>query len=219
MSDFSPPAADPNAAAAPGFGPAPQEAAGFAGTVPAPPPAPGFGPPAPGYAAPAPSAASPGGGYGYPVPNAAQPADPGQPGKGILAGLGVMVVSAGIYAAIIDATKYEITYMALAIGLLVGLAVGKVGGRNPLLPAAAVVMALLGIFLGEFIGLALVAGRMADISATNLLLSHTGLVFDGWKQDLNAKSALFYGIGGIEAFVFTRRASGATVPRARGRRR
>ncbi|WP_255528194.1 hypothetical protein [Streptacidiphilus sp. P02-A3a] len=43
-------------------------------------------------------------------------------------------------------------------------------------------------------------------------------MFSTWKDSLDAMSLFFFVIGGLEAFVFTRRFSGAQLPN-RGRRR
>ena len=198
-------------------------------TPPAPAPQPGEAPPA-GFGPPVPPQGQPQGQWavagqpqapygGCPVTGAGQAVDEGKPGLAIVAGIGAMIVSAAVYAAIIDATKHQYSYLALLAGLLVGLALGKIGGRNTTLPFVAVVLALVGIFLGQLFGEALLGAKALDTSVTTILFQQTGSLFDAWRADnLDGFSVVFYLIGGAEAFVFTRRFSGAVMsPRARRR--
>ena len=134
---------------------------------------------------------------------------------GIAAGLGTMIVCALVYAGIIDASKHEISYMALAVGLLVGLVIGKVGGRNPILPIVGLVLAVLGVFLGEFLGTALLLAKYNGVGVTTALFSHFGDVFSGWKYDLDPMSFLFYALAAFEGFIFTKRANGTMAGRRR----
>jgi len=235
MSDFAPPppapAPQPTDApgfgpAAPGFGPADQ---GHAAPAPAAPAAPGFGAPAQGQpgqpaqpaqpqawgapAAPgAPGFAGFAGAYGVTKPVEER----NRPGLAVAAAVGAMVASALVYAGVIDLTKHEIGYLALVVGLVIGLALGKIGGRHPALPVVGVVLALLGIFLGEVLGLAMLLHK--DGISYGTIFAHLNVLFSAWKASLDAMSAFFFVIGGLEAFVFTRRFSGAQTPN-RGRRR
>ncbi|QMU79284.1 XapX domain-containing protein [Streptacidiphilus sp. PB12-B1b] len=210
MTDSTTPPAAP--AAAPAAGPAPQ----------------GFGAPVPPQAAAVPPQGGPQGWGGpgqpqtpyggYPVTAAGRPEqETGRPGLAVVAGIGAMLVSAAVYAGVIDLTKHEIGYLALAVGLLIGLALGKLGGRHPALPVVGVVLALLGIFLGEMLGIALLANKLDGVPL-GTVLGHPGDLFSAWKESSDAMSLLFFAIGGLEAFVFTRRFSGAAVPTRRRRR-
>ena len=231
MSDFAPPPATaPQPTDAPGFGPA----------------APGFGPADQGHAAPTAGFGTPAQGLpsepaqpGQPVqPQGwgapAAPGAPGfagfagaygvtqpvqesnRPGLAVAAAVGAMVASALVYAGVIDLTKHEIGYLALVVGLVIGLALGKIGGRHPALPVVGVVLALLGIFLGEILGLAMLLHK--DGISYGTIFAHLNVLFSAWKASLGAMSVFFFAIGGLEAFVFTRRFSGAQTPN-RGRRR
>ena len=216
MSDFAPPPA-------PAVPPAPSDQAVPPAAVPVPGQAPGFGPAAPGFGpapaaapatAPAPGFGPPAGYGGYPV---AQPVpDNGRPGLAVLAVVGVMLASAAVYAGVIELTNHEIGYLALAVGLVIGLALGRIGGRHPALPVVGVVLALLGVFLGEIAGIALLVHKQGISYGT--VFGNPGDLFTAWKDGMDAKSVLFFAIGGAEAFVFTRRASGSTTRRYRGRR-
>jgi hypothetical protein len=209
MSDFGPPPPAPGAQPgdAPGFGP--------------PPPA-GFGPPQPGpQAGPQPGWApppGPGNPYGVHPATLAADAGTGRPGLAVVAGTGAMLVSAAVYAGVIDVTKHEIGYLALAVGVLIGLALGRIGGRHPALPVVGVVLALVGIFLGEMSGIALLLHKQDGV-AYGTILSHLNDLFSAWKASSDAESVFFFVIGGLEAFVFTRRFAGTANNPYRFKRR
>lgn len=182
-----------------------------------------YGPPA---AAPAPSpyAAGPVPGQpGHPAPAWAPPAPVAarrdNVALGILAGVAVMLVAIFAYAGIMramakdDGHYSEVGYIAIVVGLLVGAAIGKVGGRNPALPVAGLVLAVLGVFFGEIVGLAMIASHYASLSGQSIswfsvLTQHFGDVFRQWKHDFDVKTFLFLALAGLEGFVVTRRVAG-----------
>ncbi|WP_333771385.1 hypothetical protein [Streptomyces sp. IBSBF 2435] len=152
--------------------------------------------------------------YAPPAPIGAPPR--GNPGLAVVAGVAAMLVAAFAYAGIMramakdDGHYTEVGYLALAVGLLIGFALGKIGGRNPVLPFVGIVLALLGVFLGEMVGLSMIASHYAsqaglDISWFSMLTDHGGDVFRQWKHDFDAKSFFFLAIAGLEGFVVTRR--------------
>jgi|GEM_PF-3445859 hypothetical protein len=132
----------------------------------------------------------------------------GNPALGVLAGVAAMVVCALLYGLLIKGTKHELGYAALAVGILVGVAVGKIGGRNNALPVVALVLSALGVYFGQVYGITLLASSVPGVpSTTDLLLHHYGLVQHAWKESLDAKSVIFLIIAAVEGFVFTRRVS------------
>ena len=68
---------------------------------------------------------------------------------GLLAAVVAAVVAAALYGVIIGATKHQIGYAAVGVGFVIGLAAGKLGGRNPVLPIASVVLALVSVYFGQ----------------------------------------------------------------------
>ncbi|MFD9726802.1 hypothetical protein, partial [Streptomyces sp. NPDC059072] len=85
------------------------------------------------------------------------PARSGNIGVGIAAAVVAALVSAVAYGYIMNAIDREVGYAAAGVGLLVGLAAGKLGGRNPILPVIAVLLSVGAVYLGQltFIALAL----------------------------------------------------------------
>ncbi|WP_329135589.1 hypothetical protein OG552_22255 [Streptomyces sp. NBC_01476] len=147
----------------------------------------------------------------YPPPNAyAQPSAPAaaNPSLGILAGIVTAVVVAIAYGWIIGLTKHEIGYAAVGVGFAVGAVVGKVGGRSRTLPFAGLVLALAGVFLGQFLGEAIIGAHANDLSVTTALTDYTHEVFLGWKEDFDVMSFVFMAIAGLVGFQTPRRMNG-----------
>ena len=143
--------------------------------------------------------------YGYLPPAPAQPAPAGDAGMAILAGMGVMLVCAALYAGIVDATKWQISYMGVGLGAAVGFAIAKVGGRSTVLPFVSLLLSVIGVFLGQFFGLGLLAARLDGFSASELFLSHSDLVFSAWKASLDVKEVLFMAVAAYVGFILPKR--------------
>jgi hypothetical protein len=70
---------------------------------------------------------------------------------GIIYGLVVAAVSGGIWYLVVTATKYQLVYLAVAMGVLVGKAVSYGSGRSRVLNACfSVVIALVGMFASYY---------------------------------------------------------------------
>lgn len=205
----------PPNAAQPGGG-LPPSGQAFAGGQPvgAQPPA-GGQPAGPGWpAGPGGQPANPGWQVGMPG-TARMPQAPGRLGAGLLAGTLTMIVVALVYGGLLramsnsDGSYHEFSYAALAVGLAVGAATGKVGGRHSALPIAGLVLAVVGVFLGEMFGLALIGSHVSNgaVSVTDILFQHFGVLVKAWKSEFDLMSAFFYCVAAFEGFVVTRRMS------------
>ncbi|MCX3060324.1 hypothetical protein [Streptomyces beihaiensis] len=150
---------------------------------------------------------APGAAGGYPLaPTASQP-DTGKPGLGILAAIVAAVVSAGVYGAIIGGTRHEIGYAAVGVGLLVGLAAGKVGGRNPVIPVVSVVLSLAGVYFGQLLGEAILASKDLPVTVSELFFHHFGLLNQAWRDTVDPLTFLFFAIAAAAAFRSAKRAA------------
>jgi hypothetical protein len=129
-------------------------------------------------------------------------------GLGILAGLAAAVVAALLYGLLIRGTKHEISYAALGVGVLVGFALAKVGGRNPVLPIAGIPLALFGVYLGQLYGIALLVSHDYHIGVVDIFTHHFHDLQQTWKDSMGAKDFLFFGIAGLEGFLVPRRMAG-----------
>ncbi|MEU6175208.1 hypothetical protein ABZ832_25305 [Streptantibioticus parmotrematis] len=194
-----PPAGDP-------FGAQPAPPQGYAA------PQSGYGQPQQqaqgGYPAPAPAPYPPGGAF---PPAFAVPQRPERFGLGLLAGLGAAVVAIVFYAAVLRFTNHEVGYVAIVVGLVVGAAMGKVGGgRSAALPVMAAVISLLAVWLGQLVGMAWTINHMDGIPFTNVLFTHFNDLVKAWKDSfVSPMDVLFFGIAGAEGFVIARRAAQA----------
>jgi hypothetical protein len=150
----------------------------------------------------------------YPPPMAAQRRD--NVGLGIVAGVVVAIVAALAYGGLLramaksDGTTEEFRYAALAVGALIGVVMGKVGGRNLALPLVAIVLALVSVMLGEIFGGALIISHVVDqqggdVSVSQLFLHHFGDLFKAWKSDFGAMRVFFLVFAGLAAFGLAKR--------------
>lgn len=150
----------------------------------------------------------------YPPPAVAQHRD--NVGLGIVAGVVVAIVAALAYGGLLramaksDGTTVEFRYAALAVGALIGVAMGKVGGRNLALPFVAIVLALLSVMFGEIFGGALVISHYisqqgGDLSVSQLLFHHFGTLFKAWKSDFGAMRVFFLIFAALAAFGLAKR--------------
>jgi hypothetical protein len=91
------------------------------------------------------------------------------------------------------------------VAAVIAWPLGRIGGRNPVLPVAGAVLSVLALFLGQIFGVTLYVHEFTGVSVGELLGSEVDLVFEGWKANLAAMDALFYGIAVFEGFVLTKR--------------
>ncbi|MCX5228137.1 hypothetical protein ABZY16_14435 [Streptomyces sp. NPDC006553] len=126
---------------------------------------------------------------------------------GLVAALVAALVSAGVYGAVIGGTERQIGWAAVGVGFLTGLAAGKVGGRNPVLPIASAVLALGAVYLGQLVGIAILLSKELDVSATELFLQEFGLLTEGWNATKDGLTFLFFGIAAFAAFSGAKKAS------------
>lgn len=132
-------------------------------------------------------------------------------GLGTLAGLAVMAVAALAYGALLRATMsaggayHEFTFAALAVGLAVGAATGLAGGRNAALPVVGLLLAMVGVFLGEIVGLALISAYRNGTPVTDVVIRHYGTLFGDWRRQVDVMSCVFLFLAGVEGFIVTRR--------------
>jgi hypothetical protein len=141
------------------------------------------------------------------VPPAAPAPRSGNVGLGIVAAVVAALVTAGIYGAIIGASGYEIGYAAVGVGFVIGLAAGKIGGSNPVLPVVSAVVSLGAVYVGQLIGVAMIGADESGISATTLLTDHFDLVSAAWKETADVMTYVFFAIGAFAAFSGTKKAA------------
>jgi hypothetical protein len=131
------------------------------------------------------------------------PPPPGDPLRGILAGLGVAVVGAILWAVVVYLTKYEVGLLAVVIGYGVGYVVhrvGKVASQGMAITSAALAAAgiLLGFVLTTVAAVAQVAG-VGFFDAVNLI-SDNNAWGTALGDSVNGLDWLFLAVGAFAAW-------------------
>lgn len=113
----------------------------------------------------------------------------------IIVGSGAALISAIVWAAITVATEYQIGWMAIGVGLLVGFAVRLGKGSGTVFSIIGATLALLGCILGNFFSFVAIMARELQMTPFAVL----GMV-DYLKvpmamiQASSAMDVLFYGL-------------------------
>src|SRR5215475_11758398 len=91
--------------------------------------------------------------------NPSQPQQ-GNAGMAVLAGLVVAIASALVWGVISYATKYELSIMALLVGLAVGTVMARIGRvQTPVFGVVSALLAVFGCALGSFVAEILIFSR------------------------------------------------------------
>ncbi|WP_019055589.1 hypothetical protein [Streptomyces prunicolor] len=145
-----------------------------------------------------------------PAPNApyAPPAPPkNNIALGLVTAVAAALVAAGIYGFVIGTTKHEIGWAAIGVGFVIGLAAGKLGGRNPVLPVVSAVLALGAVYLGQLVGEAMLIADEYGVNFSKVFFDHFGVVQDAWKADSDPLTFVFFAIAAFAAFSGTKKAA------------
>ncbi|MFI6445503.1 hypothetical protein [Kitasatospora sp. NPDC050543] len=146
---------------------------------------------------------------GAPAPYAyaelpARPSSPNIPGA-VAAALGAALAGALAYGFVMKALEREFGLAAVALAAAVAWPLGKLGGRNPVLPVAGAALSALALFLGQFFWGALMLHEIAGAPFGELFGSALDVTFRVWKEDRDFYDVLFYGLALYVGFSSTRR--------------
>ena len=126
---------------------------------------------------------------------------------GIISGLVAAVVGAAIWAVVTVITKYQIGWMAVGIGFLVGFAVRAMGkGMTPIFGIAGALLSLVGCLLGNLFSACGFLAQSESISTASAIASALGnpaMALDLLKATFSPMDLLFYGIAAYEGFKFS----------------
>ena len=143
------------------------------------------------------------------VPTATPATVPTKLGPAVAAALGASLIGAVLWAVITVATKYQIGFMAIGVGFLVGWAVHRTGRSGaPVLGYVGAAFALFGCLLGNLLT---IAGMVSAETATPLSQALAGLLLqpatavDAMKESFDAMDLVFYAIAVYEGYKFGRR--------------
>ncbi|RPF35675.1 hypothetical protein [Streptomyces sp. TLI_185] len=128
-------------------------------------------------------------------------------GLGLAAAFVAAVVVAGVYGAIIGLTKHEIGWAAVGVGFLIGLAAGRLGGRNPVLPVASAVLSLGAVYLGQLVGEAMLLADQVKVGFSEVFFQHLSVVQEAWKADADPLTFVFFAIAAYVAFTGAKKAA------------
>lgn len=133
---------------------------------------------------------------------------------GVIGGIAAALAGAVIWAIITVATGYQIGWMAVGVGFLVGYAVRLLGkGSDALFGAAGAIIALLGCVAGNLLTVVILVSRQESIGVMTLLGRLTpGLAVEILKETFQPMDLLFYGIAVYEAYKFSFNPAAATAP-------
>jgi hypothetical protein len=125
--------------------------------------------------------------------------------RGAFAGLGASILGACLWSLVTVLTKYQIGWMAVGVGFMVGYAIRTFGrGIDRVFGYTGAVLALIGCMLGNLLSVCIVLGNQTDTSALTIL---TGLnfvsAFDLLARTFQPMDVIFYGLALYEGYRFS----------------
>ncbi|MFK0221433.1 hypothetical protein ACIQWN_24990 [Streptomyces vinaceus] len=142
-----------------------------------------------------------------PVAYPAEPARTGNIGLGIAAAFVAALAAAAAYGGIMNAIDRQVGYAAVGVGLLIGFAAGKLGGKNPVLPVVGVLLSLGAVYLGQLFFIALALADYGNVGLGEVLdKAGVGGLNDIWQEGADAMDYVFLAIGGFVAFGAAKKA-------------
>ncbi|WP_418958619.1 hypothetical protein [Streptomyces tritici] len=130
-------------------------------------------------------------------------------GLGIAAALVAALVAGIVYGVIAGEIEREIGWAAIGVGFLAGFAAGKAGGGpNRILQVAAAVFSLGGVYLGQLVALALIAGKELKMPFMEVFFQNFDVLVQAWNEGKDIMTILFFVLAGVGAFAGVRKADG-----------
>ncbi|UCG05550.1 MAG: hypothetical protein JSV83_16775 [Desulfobacterales bacterium] len=124
---------------------------------------------------------------------------------GILGGMGAAAIGAIIWAVITALTNFQIGWMAVGLGFLVGIGVRSLGkGINTSFGIVGAILSLVGCLAGNLLTVCILISRQEGIELFNLLTRlNPAVVVELIKATFNPMDLLFYGIAVYEGYRFS----------------
>ena len=122
---------------------------------------------------------------------------------GGFAGLAAAIIGAIIWAVVTVTTKYQIGFMALGVGALVGFAL-RIGNGGKVFGVLGAFLALFGCVLGNYLSLIAFASAEQHVAFFTMLNSAdvTKVISAMW-EDFVSTSILFYALAAYEGYKFS----------------
>ncbi len=124
---------------------------------------------------------------------------------GVAGGAGAAIVGAAVWALVTVGTGYQIGWMAVGVGFLVGYSIRFFGkGIDNVFGIIGGVFALVGCLLGNFFSLVGFAAKSENVDVISILFSiDYSLVPDIMIEAFSPMDLLFYGIAVYEGYRFS----------------
>ncbi|HEX2994180.1 MAG TPA: hypothetical protein VHP14_05130 [Anaerolineales bacterium] len=123
---------------------------------------------------------------------------------GLVGGVAAMLVGAIVWGAISYFTEYQIGWMAIGVGFLVGVAIKYFGkGKSPLYGISGAVLALIGCLLGNLLFYASIIAREEGLPFLNvffLILLSPAAAVEIFTVAFDFMDILFYGLAAYTGF-------------------
>lgn len=126
-------------------------------------------------------------------------------GFGIVGGLAGAAAGAGLWAVITVTTGYQIGWMAVGVGFLVGVAVRMCGrGIDAVFGVVGAILALVGCLVGNVLGISAMVAEQEQVAMMQILanLTPTVMIELLWVT-FSPVDLLFYGIAIYEGYRFS----------------
>jgi len=122
----------------------------------------------------------------------------------IIGGISAAVLGAMIWALVTVMTKYQIGYMAIGVGLLVGFSVRYFGaGIDKYFGFIGAILALAGCALGNLLTQVVFAADAESVGYIEILsVLNFDLVLTIFEESFSPMDVMFYGIAGYEGYKF-----------------
>jgi len=114
----------------------------------------------------------------------------------LFAGIFAMLVGAVVWALVAYLTKFEVGYLAIAVGALVGFAVKKAGrGVTPVFGIMGAILAVLGIAIGKVLGVVAFVANAENMRFFEVLsMLDLAVILEVLRQSFHPIDVLFYGL-------------------------
>lgn len=126
--------------------------------------------------------------------------------KGVILGAVACIVGAVVWALVSVSTGYQIGYMAIGVGLLVGIAMRQGKGVTPVFGIIGAALALVSCVLGDFFSIIGFIAKDYEMSFMDVLLEvDYKEVFGAMMENLASMTIVFYGIAVYEGYKLSLR--------------
>jgi hypothetical protein len=127
----------------------------------------------------------------------------------VAVGLVAAIVAGCVAGAITGLSNYQIGFVAVGIGVIVGFAMARTATPTRALAPIAAALAIAGCLVGDLVADMIFAGKAEEVPFSTVLsatFKHPTLARDLFKAGFEPTTLLFWGIAAFAAFSFVRKA-------------